>query len=320
MKKIIRAAFFLGGLVILLFLASLVLVPKNNSARSGMLNARAYGFLAEPENSLDVLVVGDSLSYSSYVPLKIWEKYGITSYCAGAPIQKLPYTLDTIKRAMENQSPKIVLLETDSIFRKVGFKDIVSQYMEKLFPIFTFHSRWKSLTLADFTLDFNYTTIEPNKGYRFSDKVTRVDVEDIENLKPKTANIEIKNYEYVDRIKKLCDEKGAKLVLYSAPSLVNWNMDRHKALIDLAQKLELTYLDLNLLRAEVPIDWKTDSRDKGDHLNYYGAIKVSNYLGEYLENTHLFTSHKADKRYEQWNEALKIFNEKLKQLIIGVAN
>ena len=34
---------------------------------------------------------------------------------------------------------------------------------------------------------------------------------------------------------------------------------------------------------ELGIDWNFDSRDGGDHLNYYGAIKASEFVGNIIK-------------------------------------
>ena len=71
---------FLAGLLAILFLLSFVVNPKDNSAQAGMKDPTAMGFLGEPSNSIDVLVMGDSESYSSIIPIQLWQQQGITSY------------------------------------------------------------------------------------------------------------------------------------------------------------------------------------------------------------------------------------------------
>ena len=73
---------FLAGLLAILFLLSFVVNPKDNSAQAGMKDPTAMGFLGEPSNSIDVLVLGDSESYSSIIPIQLWQQQGITSSAA----------------------------------------------------------------------------------------------------------------------------------------------------------------------------------------------------------------------------------------------
>ena len=60
---------------------------------------------------------------------------------------------------------------------------------------------------------------------------------------------------------------------------------------------------MNLLQDEIQIDWNNDTKDAGDHLNYSGAAKVTNYLGEYLNNRDILTDHREDEKYHSWVEA-----------------
>ncbi len=114
---------------------------------------------------------------------------------------------------------------------------------------------------------------------------------------------------YLKRIAKLCKENDAQLILVSTPSTKNWNSKRHNAVASVAEDLDLTYLDLNT-QDDISIDWSTDSRDKGDHLNYFGASKVTDYISSYLKETKLFTDKRKDSNYESWNTAAKAFDKK----------
>ena len=69
MKNIIKALTFLFILSILLIGSSRILEPKNNDKESGMATPDANGFLAEKENTIDVLFIGDSLIYTSILPM-----------------------------------------------------------------------------------------------------------------------------------------------------------------------------------------------------------------------------------------------------------
>ena len=80
---------FLAGLLAILILLSFLVNPKNNSQEAGMKDPTAVGFWGEPKNSIDVLVLGDSESYSSIIPTQMWQQQGITSYVCGSHAQSV---------------------------------------------------------------------------------------------------------------------------------------------------------------------------------------------------------------------------------------
>ena len=78
-----------------------------------------------------------------------------------------------------------------------------------------------------------------------------------------------------------------------------------------ADSKNISYLDLNLYVDELGIDWNLDSRDGGDHLNYYGALKITDYMGNYLYNLNILPNHKGDKKYDSWNKSYEMYEKKI---------
>ena len=290
MKIIFKCSLFLLILIIILAGLSKITIPKNNTEEAGMERKRvlAKGIHVEPQNTIDVLVAGDSESYSSFVPLELWNKYGFTSFVCGSPAQPLVLTYSFIKDALEIQSPKIVVHEADNLYKKNGLKGVIKETSNRVFPVFQYHDRWKSLNKEDFYANVSYTQKQTNKGYYYSDKIKKTKKKKYMKKSKNKENLSIINKMYLKKIKKLCDSKGITLIMYNAPTPANWNYEKHNGVEHLAKELNIEYIDLNLLTKELKIDWKKDSQDKkGEHLNYNGAMKVTNYLGDYLHNKYM---------------------------------
>ena len=95
----------------------------------------------------------------------------------------------------------------------------------------------------------------------------------------------------------------------------NWNHSNHKTMKKFCKDENIEFLDLNdkEKRDEIKIDWKRDSKDGGDHLNHYGARKVTHYLEKYLSDMNILQDHRNDNEYSNWNDSYKIYKETVKE-------
>ncbi len=308
LKHTLKAAVFMGGLVLLLFLLSKVFIPADGTIDDGVNTVNANSIYKEREQSVEVIFLGDSEIYAAVSPMQIWQEYGIPTYCCSTSAQKLWYSEDILRKAFKNQSPKIVLMETNALFRKFNFDDSLMHKVENVLPVFQYHNRWK--VFADEALgvreENNSTTAY--KGYYPSYKIKPAMYLSRYNEKSdQLTEIPNRNRSYLKSIKKYCEDNGAQLILFSTPSTVNWYYAKHNAITKLAKEIGIEYLDMNIPRDEIGIDWSMDSRDTGDHLNHFGAIKATAYIGKYLSGKDGLNDHRGEAEYSDWDKELEVY-------------
>lgn len=317
MKRIVKNCTFFILLLVMIQLLSEVLwhIAANDST---LIKQRAQKYVeleAQKENSLDMIVIGDSESYTSISPLQLWNEQGITSYNCSQPGQWLPETYYLLKTAFKHQQPKVVLLETNILFREQETLDDLQSRMAEAgkyyFPIFRLHDIWKPLA-GGFRSNLNY------EGFQISDKVKTCTIPNYMKKKLEDEKIPASVKKYMKKIIGLCKEQNAELVLVSVPSPKNYNLVKHNKITDYAKEQNLLYLNLNLKIKELGIDWKKDSMDAGDHMNICGAEKVTNYLGNYLKTQFSFPNHRDDAFYQSWKKNgdayQKIVQEKMSNI------
>lgn len=266
---------------------------------------------AERKDGIDVIVLGDSESYTSVSPMQLWKEQGLSSYVCGQPGQKIQETYFMLKTALQSQSPKVVLMETNLMFRDPGpVKNIQSSFAETAryhFPLLRFHNLWKLM------FDGKKPGEAVYKGFSIRSSVDPFDSGDYMKETEEVQEMPQAVTFYMEEIMELCRRSGAKLLLVSAPSPKNYSYRKHNAIENYAKEKGLTYVDLNLKIKELGITWQKDSYDKGDHLNLYGAQKVTRWLGTYLKQNYELTDHRNDPAYEDWNELSKKYEEAVKK-------
>jgi hypothetical protein len=269
--------------------------------------------LSEPEEMVDVAILGDSESYTLVSTYQLWKEAGIASYIGGQSGQWIGESYFSLKKILKRQSPKVLILETNEFFSRGDasvIKDAAKsaqEFARQMFPILKYHRFWK-MEPADPKLQ---TTIF--NGFELRAAVAPytggVYMHATDDRTPVTF---ITRY-YLDKIKRLCDAHGTKLLFVTAPSPVNHTMQRHNEVQALADELAVPYLDLNLNTEELGIDWNLDTLDGGDHLNYTGCQKATAYLQRYMQTHYTLPDRRDDVRYEAWNKQAEEFEKLLPQ-------
>lgn len=313
-----RALLFLTGLIILLFLLSYLILPYNSMEEG--LYKKANGILKEPENTIDYIVIGDSEASASISPMEIWNDYGYTGYNCGVPAQRLQDTYYLLERLLKKQSPKVVMLETNAFYRDFKYinalENTVDDSAKKLFPIYKYHNNWRYFhiyMLKNLQKKSEQGPVTVYKGFQYNTVVKPYKGGPYAKETDQVYHIGDQPMQYMNKIVDLCREQGIELILYSSPSPKCWTYKKHNAALAFAKEKQLPYIDFNLLTDDLSIDWAKDSRDDGDHINYYGGKKVSDYMGAYLSKQTKLTDHRAEKNYAVWNEELKAYKTMTKQ-------
>ena len=329
-KKIIRVIAVVLIPVVCLYLLTLLLTPKYvNDIPEGSMIAEYY----KSEKNNDVLILGDCEVYENISTVKMWEEYGITSYIRGSSEQLIWQSYYLLEDTLKHETPKVVVLsmlamsEADakseaynrmtldgmrwskskwnSIKESMTEKETMASY---IFPLLRYHSRWSELSSDDIKYMFNKPKVTSN-GYLMQVGVRPVTT--VPKVSP-LANYTFsdRNYEYLDKIKDLCNEKGIKLVLIKAPSIFpHWYDEWESQIQDYANENNLLYLNMVDKADEIGLDYTTDTFDYGQHLNVDGAEKTAVYLGNILKDQYRLTDHRGESETaSQWNKIVSDYN------------
>lgn len=313
-KRILASVSFILILCLVFGVFTLVLLPKKNTKEAGFQNTSAYSIVNEPPNTIDVLILGTSQAYCSFMPMEIWKDTGITSYVCSTPSQPLYYTEEFLRTALQTQTPKLVVLETDAFFEKFNEVDVLEHKLGNVFPLITYHSRWKELTSNDLKFNYDYSNRHTGKGFVYDYRNVSLSQFDYMIPTDDFKNISDLSIYYFEKIINLCYEKNVKLVLISAPSVFNWNYSKHNAVEVIAREYNLEYVDVNLVLEEVGLNWNTDWLDEGKHLNCYGAVKMTNWFEGYLQNFDLLEDKRDLPEYNYWYEDAGQIDSELQEM------
>lgn len=303
-KNYIKACIFVFIFFEIVIALSYAFVPKLNSKEENMENVDASGVFAEPDHSLDVLFVGDSNAYSAFSPMVMYENEGLTSYVTANPGQLMYQTYDFIKKVAKKQDLKVVVMETNLLFRENKLDKAFSFTIKQNFGFIAYHNRWKKLKLDDFVSSTNYQ-VNIKKGFKYSKKVRKNKYRDYMKTNATHNTIYSLNETYLSRISNYCKSKNIELILVTAPNLKMMSNVRHDKIEKLAAKNNIPYYDMNTDQQILSqMKWDKYYRDRGDHLNVYGATMVSKNFAAYLKNNYKLSDHRNDLKYDSWNKDL----------------
>lgn len=322
-KRILKITAFALVLALVLLAAQRILMPKYVSeAVDGRLIAEYYN----SAQNHDVIFVGDCEVYENISPVKLWQEYGISSYVRGSPQQLIWHSYYLMEETLRYETPKAFVFNVLSMkygepqseaYNRLaldGMKWSASKvgsinasmteeesFLSYAFPLLRFHSRWSELKTEDFEYAFKKAPQLSINGY-----LMRVDVKGINKL---LKGQELSDYtisdvcwEYLDKMRTLCQENGVELILMKAPTNIPqcyWYEEWDVQVKAYAEEHGLRYYNFLEVTDEIGLDYMTDTYDQGFHLNLSGAEKLSTYFGKILVEELDLKSHHGDAEYEE---------------------
>lgn len=262
------------------------------------------------KDTVDYVVLGDSEAYTSVSPMYIYNNHGFTGYNFGQSAQYVQNSYFDLLDAMKRQTPRVLLIETNYFFREKASTDIIStrfDYVVKNYlNIVDNHNGWKSIASGKKTVTTDAEAV--NKGFRLSfvSKPYLGNPKKVTN--PKDSIVSESTLTYLNKIMDVCKENNIKVIFYSAPTPVNWTQEKHIEADKIAKSFNVEYIDFNN-NNQVKIDWQKDTYDAGDHINYFGAKKISDIIGQNLKDCGELVDRRNDLKYSQWVTDLETYKK-----------
>lgn len=319
-KKVIKVVVFCIILGIFLNRVYSILSWKDTSGEYYSSMESLYGL---DKDVVDVLFLGSSRCYCSINNSVLWEEQGISSFSLAISGQDLASSYYCLVEALKTQTPEVVCLELygatfhgylveSNMYRNtLSFRlsenavnavtDIAEDRKEELllkWPIV--HTRYAELQKKDFDKDrpvylgyhaeFNTTAVEPLCSYYGDERLAIAGEEET----------------WIRKIIALAEENDIQLVFFAAPvvsSEEDQKMLNYVAAIGEEHGIPL----INMPRMQEELQLNVDSDFiNWSHTNYYGAQKVSAYMGRFLKEHYSLPDRRGDESYSLWCEDAKV--------------
>lgn len=285
-------------------------------------------FYSEPDDSVDVFVVGSSRVNSGSIPGIFWQEYGISAHNVFSWAQPMWISYHYIKEGLKTQNPRVVVLEMSGMMygnstqQPEAIDDVSYQNSFTIDPgpnhlqmvstvgkcgidlrdpidflnLVRFHARWKHIDENTFTYDAHQQhsflkgyTLQVGQHEAQDPAVAATD----EVLTPYEPCIE-----YLEQIVALSQKEDFELVFVMMPYLYQENEPAYYNWIEnYAAEQGIPFF--NYCREDgqrIGLDWQDELSDEG-HLNYKGALRVTRDIGAYLqENYSLRTADELPNR------------------------
>ena len=325
MKNFIKTVVFLGIVVAILVGLEPFFVPF-----FGKDTNQAATYYEIPENAIDVLVVGGSMTRVSVSPLEIYKKTGIAAYNRGSARQLPEISWLNVKEAFKKQDLKLVIINTSTLVNKTG-ADMDEPFIRRgmdyrkfdldklkiaiefcrqsewqnvatyVFPVLRYHDNWKKMGET-------YRTKQEKAAYDYMHgqypvyKHLYMETQQLKQVN-KPFQLVDRAVEYQTKIIEMCKEHDCQVLLLEMPDS-RWTTAKHQAVQDFADSVGVRFIDFNTdnLLEKLGITWQDDFYE-GHHLNVKGSMKATHYLCDVLTNDFgLQSSDLSDELKKQFEE------------------
>lgn len=324
MKKTVWVLLWCAALIACLYGANKLMMREDSHLKYDR-------FFAEDEKTqpFDVFLMGTSHIFDGVYPMPIWRDHGIACYNLANSSECLELTEWTLRIALQYHKPKVALVDVYYVDRSLKdawahtyrhlFLDAIpltpikvqsvmqtfpqKEWMEFILPFSLYHGRWEEMLTGTTKLTMNSVPCMMGAEMRLRtvpaapwERTTEMNTE---NMPGKDA---------IRRIAALCKQEGIELLLTAVPSAATLEEQRNmNSVALLAEELGVPFI--NMLDMPELYDFSTDLYDGVSHMNPDGALKVTDYLGNYLAEHYDLKDKRSDPAYADWNARLEEYEQ-----------
>ncbi len=337
-SKTLRIVCFIGCLIVLLFGINEILKYKSNDGIDQM-----QAFYTNEENTIDVLFMGSSHSYSNINTSLLYKDFGIAGFDLGGAEQLLWNNYFWLVEALKTQKPKVIVLEvfstgvikddfqgawmmeniygmkpSSNYYESVKQSTMDNAFNSYILPFTRYHSKYTQISKEDFQYNEYLQTFkgfEPKWGNANTEELVKPDISYVTDQTPISEKAERYFRKYIE----LCQKENIPLVLVCSPYMVTEDAQKiYNYMFSIAEQYSVPYLDFNKMYDELQLDFKTDMCE-WSHLNEKGNVKYSTYLGSYLKDNYEIPDRREDEKYSTWQQAADIWTQELNEYtLIGI--
>lgn len=285
-------------------------------------------FYEQPENTVDLLVLGSSHAYVNIDTGTLWDEYGIPSYDLGGGIQPMWNTFYYLKEALKTQKPELIVMDAytttftqeyndngRAVSNTFGMKwswdkvgamrlstppDKLSSF---LLGYTQYHARTQGLSREDFLENKgDEARYGCWKGSYLSTVVTPQEWP-VDAWTEERAPMTEKTETWYRKTIELARSSGIPLLItvvpYPGVSAVHQAVFNTAA--DIAAEYGVPFINYNLDFQNLGLDPSRDYFD-GHHMNIWGAEKFTRFLGAYLTDHYELPDRRGGPAYQSWED------------------
>ncbi len=320
MRKGIRYLLVLLAAVLLFGRLGSVLEPNYDG------NLAFQGFYRLERDTADVVFYGSSHVYAGINVIDLWDHYGISAYNMAGTMQTLWNSYYNMQETLKYQTPRVMVVDLYGALIEEEYytpTNVIKNADSMRFSVNKIRNIWSSVPHDQF---LSYILSYPlrHDHYESLEKANYIDgAGDIggkwyKGFQPVFGVTEYgalpavaepvqprepfwKNREYLNKMVALAKENHIQL-LFTVVPYESWQAEDeavYRWIEAFAEENGVSFINGNQHLDKMGFDAKTDYAE-ASHLNYSGACKFTEYIGEILQDGFALEDHRGEKRCQSW--------------------
>lgn len=294
---------------------------------------RLMGFYGMENDTIDVALVGTSVTFSSFMPMEAWQEYGMAAYNYSTNVQFENSLRHSVREIMKTQSPKLILIDIapfimqhsaaacageedrnikyniDSMPYSFNRLHLIREINEEKkgdlysflyynFDICRYHTNDMSIR------QYNNTLHDVARGYGY---LCRKEIDQNSFVYDDGAEKPLKDQHavYLNELLAEVEQLDCEVVFFCAPvRFVQTRGDEYLRKNYVKRFIEekgYVFWDLSPEIEKIGLDYDHDFWSD-NHFDSLGAEKVTRYFSRKIVDSYDIPDRRSDERYARWHE------------------